>query len=139
MNGDISRGGRDEFVGAGGTARIGMPVDPDVAGAGTGAGAGVAHVSGAVSEWVEQVGRFLGVLQAALEQSRPREDATAEVRALSGQLPALIRQCRAQVPTPDMIRTWVKTVSEHPAGEATAGAPAARSGQAAVADCPTGI
>ena len=70
------------------------------------------RVSDAVTEWVDQVGRFLGVLQVALEQSRPSEDASAEVRALSGQLPALIRQCRAQVPTPEMIRTWVKTLSE---------------------------
>jgi hypothetical protein len=71
-------------------------------------------VSGAVTEWVDQVGRFLGVLQVALEESRPKDDASAEVRALSVQLPALIRQCRAQVPTPEMIRIWVKTVSEEP-------------------------
>lgn len=72
----------------------------------------VDKVSGAVAEWVDQVGRFLGVLQTALEESRPKDDASAEVRALSGQLPALIRQCRAQVPTPEMIRIWVKTLSE---------------------------
>ena len=72
----------------------------------------VAEVSGAVAAWVEQVGQFLGVVQATLEQSRPREDATAEVRAVAGQLPALIRQCRAQVPTPDMIHTWVQTLVE---------------------------
>ena len=72
----------------------------------------IAEVSGAVAAWVEQVGQFLGVVQATLEQSRPREDATAEVRAVAGQLPALIRQCRAQVPTPDMIHTWVQTLAE---------------------------
>ena len=69
-------------------------------------------VSWEVAEWVEQLGRFLGVVQTALEQSKPKDDATEEVRALSGQLPAMIRQCRAQVPTPEMIRTWVKAVSE---------------------------
>jgi hypothetical protein len=69
------------------------------------------QVSDAVAAWVEQVGRFLGVLQVALEQSDPRDDASAEVRALSGQLPALIRQCRAQVPTPEMIRTWVRSLN----------------------------
>ena len=73
--------------------------------------ASVHQISGAVTEWVDQVGRFLGVLQVALEQSRPRDDAPADVRALSGQLPALIRQCRAQVPTPDMIHTWVQTLA----------------------------
>jgi hypothetical protein len=72
----------------------------------------VDKVSGAVADWVEQVGRFLGVLQVALEESHPRDDASAEVRAMATQLPALIRQCRAQVPTPEMIRTWVKTLSE---------------------------
>jgi hypothetical protein len=72
------------------------------------------QVSDAVAAWVEQVGRFLGVLQAALEQSDPRDDASAEVRALSGQLPALIRQCRAQVPTPEMIRTWVRSLNGQP-------------------------
>ena len=69
-------------------------------------------VSGAVAEWVDQLGRFLGVVQVALEESRPRDDASAEVRALAGQLPALVRQCRAQLPTPEMIRTWVKTLSD---------------------------
>lgn len=74
--------------------------------------ASVDQVAGAVAEWVDEVGRFLGVLQVALEESRPTDDASAEVRALAGQLPALIRQCRAQVPTPEMIRIWVRTLSE---------------------------
>jgi len=73
----------------------------------------IAEVSLAVSQWVEQVGGFLVVVQAALEQSRPREDATAEVLAVVGQLPALIRQCRAQVPTPEMIRTWVQSLADN--------------------------
>jgi hypothetical protein len=71
----------------------------------------VESVSLAVAGWVGDVGRFLGVLQTALEQSRPNDDASTEVRALAPQLPALIRQCRAQVPTPEMIRTWVKSLS----------------------------
>ena len=75
-------------------------------------GGEAAEVSVAVTQWVEQVRLFLGVVQAALEQSDPREDATAEVRAVVGELPALIRQCRAQVPTPDMIHTWVQTLVE---------------------------
>ena len=89
------------------------PGDVEVAprgGAATGL-ASVDKVAGAVTDWVDQLGRFLGVVQVALEQSNPREDASAEVRALSAQLPALVRQCRAQVPTPEMIRTWVKTLS----------------------------
>ena len=76
-----------------------------------------AEVSVAVNTWVEQVSQFLGVLQKALEETRPKEDASAEVRALVGQLPAIIRECRAQVPTPDMIRTWVRSLAE--AGAAT--------------------
>jgi hypothetical protein len=99
MNGECLRGGcRAEVTG-------------QLAGQLTANAAVVAEVSVAVSQWVEQVGRFLGVVQAALEQSRPREDATAEVRAVAGELPALLRQCRAQVPTPEMIRTWVQTLS----------------------------
>jgi hypothetical protein len=76
-------------------------------------GAAVAEVSVAVNSWVAQVGQFLGVLQTAIEETRPREDASAEVRALVAQLPALIRECRAQVPTPDMIRTWVRSLCEY--------------------------
>lgn len=79
---------------------------------GLGLQASVDRVSGAVADWVDEVGRFLGVLQTALEESHPRDDASAEVRALAGQLPALIRQCRAQVPTPEMIRIWVRSLSE---------------------------
>lgn len=78
--------------------------------------ASVDQVSGAVAQWADQLGQFLGIVQVALEQSSPRDDASAEVRALSGQLPALVRQCRAQVPTPEMIRTWVKSLSEEGAG-----------------------
>jgi hypothetical protein len=93
----------------------------------------VVEVSGAVADWVEQVGRFLGVVHVALEQSRPCEDATAEVQALVVQLPALIRQCRAQVPTPEMIRTWVQTLAENRRGERLpdAGPPAAALGASA--------
>ena len=69
------------------------------------------NVSVAVAGWVDEVSRFLGLLQTAIEESRPKDDASAEVRALVSQLPALIRQCRAQVPTPEMIRTWVKSLS----------------------------
>lgn len=75
------------------------------------------QVTGAVTEWVDQVGRFLGVLQVTLEECRPKEDASAEVRAMAGQLPALIRQCRAQVPTPEMIRAWVKSLSRQAPAE----------------------
>ena len=86
--------------------------------------ASVDKVAGAVTDWIDQLGRFLGVLQAALEQSRPCEDASAEVQALSAQLPALVRQCRAQVPTPEMIRTWVKTLSNETAAPEPVGADA---------------
>ena len=101
MNGEGLRAARGRGV-----------TDGASSGVAEGAGVSVDKVSGAVAEWVDQVGRFLGVLQVALEQSRPSEDASAEVRALSGQLPALIRQCRAQVPTPEMVRTWVKSLSD---------------------------
>ena len=87
---------------------------------GAGDGMSADKVSDAVTEWVDQVAQFLGVLQVAIEQSRPREDASAEVQALAGQLPALVRQCRAQVPTPQMIRTWVKTLSEGADADAVA-------------------
>src|SRR5689334_5617340 len=76
MNGDIMRGGRDEAVVPGATGS--MTGEPHIAGTtsglmGAGTGTGIAEVSGAVAQWVEQVGRFLGVLQVALEQSRPSE------------------------------------------------------------------
>jgi hypothetical protein len=109
MNGDV-------FCGAG-RAEAGRSISTGLAGAMTGGMNGamtgeITEVSLAVAAWVEQVGQFLGVVQATLEQSRPSEDATAEVRAVAGQLPALIRECRAQVPTPDMIHTWVQTLVE---------------------------
>jgi hypothetical protein len=104
MNGDV-------FCGTG-RSKAGRPLSTGLAAAGVGGAGEIEEVSVAVSAWVEQVGRFLGVVQAALEQSRPSDDATAEVRAVAGQLPALIRQCRAQVPTPEMIHTWVQTLTE---------------------------
>ena len=116
---------------------ISRPADGPVSGPVTGpvsepepvlAPVSVEEVSGAVAEWVDQVGRFLGVLQVAIEESSPREDASAEVRALAGQLPALIRQCRAQVPTPEMIRTWVRSLSADGAGAVGAGAVGAARG-----------
>jgi hypothetical protein len=110
MNGELfcgtGRGEGGRVVSAGLAGATGLTA---TALAGT-TGGEAAEVSLAVATWVEQLGQFLGVVQATLEQSRPREDATAEVRAVAGQLPALIRQCRAQVPTPDMIHTWVQTL-----------------------------
>ena len=131
MNGDSTRGGREpaivrsgaiDMTGTSNGAATGLAAA--AVAAAVGPAGGVAEVSGAVAQWVEQVGRFLGVLQTALEQSLPRDDASPEVRALSNQLPALIRQCRAQVPTPEMIQTWVKTLSENqePAPDAARGA-----------------
>jgi hypothetical protein len=132
MNGDITRGGRDEAVVPSGA--VGMSASANGTGGAT--GTGITEVSGAVAEWVEQVGRFLGVLQVALEQSRPNDDASAERRALSGQLPDLIRQCRAQGPTPEMIRTWVKTLTEDrlPLGVAESDLPPRRPQAAMSAD-----
>jgi hypothetical protein len=128
MNGDgVRRTGQTGF-GAGNTA-LAEPLGAPAGGTGTtsfqavgeltegvsgiapASRAATAEVSVAVNTWVEQVGQFLGVLQVTLEETRPKEDASAEVRALVGQLPAIIRECRAQVPTPEMIRTWVHTLA----------------------------
>jgi hypothetical protein len=119
MNGEGLRAARGRGVVDGAPGGV---TDVCADGIADGAGISVDKVSGAVSQWVDQVGRFLGVLQVALEQSRPSDDASAEVRALSAQLPALIRQCRAQVPTPEMVRTWVKSLNDDDDAPQRAGA-----------------
>jgi hypothetical protein len=98
--------------------QVGRPLATGLAAEGCGE---VGEVSLAVAAWVQQVGQFLGVVQAVLEQSQPHEDASAELRAVALQLPALIRQCRAQVPTPDMIHTWVQTLAAGPRPHAVGG------------------
>jgi hypothetical protein len=72
----------------------------------------VAEVCGGVSGWLSDTSALLSALQDAVEQMVPRESAGNEARQLMAQLPILLRQCRSQVPTPDMVRTWVRVLTE---------------------------
>ena len=70
-----------------------------------------AEVSVAVSGWLQDVGRLLQSVQVVVENATPTHDAPAAVGAMLLELPPLIRQCRAQVPTAEMVEAWVRSVS----------------------------
>jgi len=72
---------------------------------------GAGQVSTAVSEWLVDVGKLLQCVQLVVEHARPARDAPPEVGMLLPQLPAMIRQCRAQVPTDDMVAVWVRSLA----------------------------
>jgi hypothetical protein len=72
----------------------------------------VAEVSGSVSAWLADTSAFLGMLQETLQHVRPTDDAGADVNRRLAQLPVLLRQCRSQIPTPEMIQTWVSLLAE---------------------------
>jgi len=72
----------------------------------------IAEVSGGVSQWLAETAALLALLQQTIEHVQPNQQAAPEVRQLIAQLPALVRQCRAQVPTPEMVQTWVRVVMD---------------------------
>lgn len=72
---------------------------------------GAGQVSTAVSGWLVDVGKLLQCVQLVVENATPARDAPPEVGMLLPQLPAMIRQCRAQVPTGDMVAVWVRSLA----------------------------
>ena len=71
-------------------------------------------VSNEISKWIERTAELLCDVQAVLEHVQPDSAAPQPARDLLGCLPARLRQCRAQVPTPEMVQTWVRAVTAAP-------------------------
>jgi hypothetical protein len=85
---------------------------------GEAAGQQVGEVSTAVTEWLQDVSRLLQCVQIVVEHAQPLDDAPAEVRGLIPLLPPLIRQCRAQVPTDEMVQAWLRFLAAESAESA---------------------
>ena len=73
----------------------------------------VAEMSSVMSTWLHDVGRLLHWVERVVENSEPSDDAPAEVRALLPMMLPMIRECRAQVPSSEMIEAWLRSVAEH--------------------------
>ena len=67
-------------------------------------------VEAGVTAWVEQAAELLRITQGMLEglQQSGRPPGPGELAAI---LP-LVRECRAQTPNPETVRTWVRTLTE---------------------------
>ena len=72
---------------------------------------GTGQVSAAVASWLNDVGQLLKCVQLVLDHAQPAAGAPAEVGALMPQLSPLIRECRSQIPSADMIDVWVRQVT----------------------------
>ena len=70
------------------------------------------EISGEVSAWMADMSSFLRVVQAAMEHMEPKAGTHADVRQIISEIPSQIRQRRSQVPTPEMVRTWVDVLTE---------------------------
>ena len=73
------------------------------------------HVADTVFSWIVDTETLLAQAQAALEKLRYRDGIPAEVQTTIYQLLVLLRQRRAQTPTADMVRVWVKSLFPPPA------------------------
>ena len=70
------------------------------------------QVSSQVVDWLRDLTRLLQCIERVVEQSRPNDDAPIEVTTLMPLLLPLIRQCRSQVPSEEMIEVWVREVQQ---------------------------
>src|SRR3712207_5094094 len=73
-----------------------------------------------VAGWIEQTERLLAQAQAALESLRFHTGVAPDAQRTLYQLLVLVRQRRAQVPTPEAVRVWVRGLAG-PGGRATRG------------------
>lgn len=73
---------------------------------------GVDGVSGTIAGWLEDVARLLRCVQVVLENSQPAQGAPAEIGALINKLTPLVRECRSQIPSDQVVEVWVRTVAE---------------------------
>lgn len=73
---------------------------------------GCAEISSTIADWLVDLGRLLQCVERVIENSRPMEDCPIEVKSLLPLLLPLIRQCRSQVPSEEMIEVWVRSVQQ---------------------------
>ena len=67
-------------------------------------------VAAEVSKWVEEAQSLQVQVQTAMEEIRLQPGLGAEAQRLIEQLLVLLRQRRAQTPTPEMVRTWLRVL-----------------------------
>lgn len=67
-------------------------------------------VAEAVTRWMDETETLQAQVQAALEQIWAQPGIGAEAQRLIEQLLIVLRQRRSQTPTPDMVRTWLRTL-----------------------------
>ncbi len=72
----------------------------------------VTEMAAVTNAWLRDVGRLLQWVEQVIEHSQPLGDAPADVKALVPLMLPMIRQCRAQVPTSEMIEAWLRSVAE---------------------------
>lgn len=86
------------------------------------------RIADTVAQWLGDTSRLLQCVQQALEHAEAADGAPPEAAALLSSLPPLIRECRTQVPTPEMIQVWVKWAVDrkHTDAQATPGPRATR-------------
>ena len=72
----------------------------------------VTEMATVTSAWLRDVGQLLRWAETVIEHSQLVGDAPADVKALVPLMLPMIRQCRSQVPTPEMIEAWLRSVAE---------------------------
>lgn len=68
------------------------------------------EITSTIVDWLADLGRLLQCIERVIDHSRPSEDCPIEVKTLMPLLLPLIRQCRSQVPSAQMIEVWVRSV-----------------------------
>jgi hypothetical protein len=72
----------------------------------------IAEMAAVTNTWLRDVGRLLQWAETVIEHSQPLGDAPADVKALVPLMLPMIRQCRAQVPTSEMMEAWLRSVAD---------------------------
>lgn len=70
------------------------------------------QVSKVLRAWLRDLKQVLQLVDNVLSQCHSMQDVPTELRGTVHLLRPMIRQCRAQVPTDEMVGTWLRVVVE---------------------------
>ncbi len=72
----------------------------------------VKQMSNVIRAWLRDLNPLLALVEDALSQCDSQQDASSPLQKSVQMLLPLIRQCRAQIPSEEMVLIWLRTLAE---------------------------
>lgn len=72
----------------------------------------IEQLSNLIRAWLRDLNPLLGLVDDVLSQCHSQQDASSPLHESVQLLRPLIRQCRAQIPSEEMVLTWLRMLAE---------------------------